>query len=102
MFPVYLQDADAELRLDPESSTLTSCPILYWHERGAHFVVNRLAPESFRGEFFYDDRQHFGCSIERFDDLRRRGLMPLQSQADHERRGRCRGTACRRCCTAVT
>jgi hypothetical protein len=82
---VDLQDAETELRLDPGSSDLAPCPALYWCERGAHFVVNKLAPGHYRCEFFYDDGTHFGTGIERFENLRRCVLTLLRVQADHER-----------------
>lgn len=82
---VVTQDADAELRLDPSSPTLTVCPTLYWQERGAHFVVSKLGSKSFRCEFFYEGGKHFGTGIDRYDELRRCVLTLLQVQADHER-----------------
>jgi hypothetical protein len=83
-----IEDAEADLALDPPSTALTACPTLYWCERGAHFVLSKLAPRRYRGEFFYDDGNHFGTGIERFDDLRRCVTTLLRVQADEERERR--------------
>ena len=82
---VALEEAEAELALDPPSLALTTCPTLYWCERGAHFVICRIAPQGFRAEFFYDDGRHFGTGIDRFDELRRCITTLLRVQADEER-----------------
>lgn len=82
---VLTQDADAELRPDPSLPALTVCPTLYWNERGAHSVVNKIGSARLRCEFFYDSGKHFGTGIERVDDLRQCVLTLLQVQADHER-----------------
>ena len=82
---VAIEDADAELALAPPSPALTACATLYWCERGAHFVVSKIAPQWYRAEFFYDDGRHYGTGIERFDDLRRCVTTLLRLQADEER-----------------
>ena len=82
---VELEDAEAELALDPPSPRLTPCPSLYWQARTAHFIVTKLGPSRYRCEFFYEDGSQFGTGIERFDDLRRCVLTLLRVQADHER-----------------
>lgn len=82
---VPLQLADSELQLDPESSILTSCPTLYWTERGAHFVLCKLAPERFRSQFFYSDADHYGTGKDDYPDLESCIVTLLQVQSDHER-----------------
>ncbi len=76
--------ADSELKLDPGSDDMTLCPTLYWSERGAHFVVCKVAPERFRCQFFYTDADHYGTGHEEYPDLRRCVLTLLRVQADHE------------------
>jgi hypothetical protein len=83
--PVSPESADSELRLDPASETLTFCPTLYWHERGAHFVVCKLPLGHYRCQFFYTDADHYGTGRESYDDLRDCVLTVLRVQADHER-----------------
>jgi hypothetical protein len=40
-----MQLADSNLQLDELSDDLTVCPTIYWAERGAHFVVCKVAPD---------------------------------------------------------
>ena len=82
---VPLQSADAELQLDPSSEALSTCPTLYWEERGAHFVVVKVGNNKFRCQFFYSDQEQFGTGKEFYDVLGDCVLTLLQVQADHER-----------------
>ena len=79
------EPAEAELRLDPESEELTSCPTLYWSERGAHFVVFKLPGGRFRCQFFYSESEQFGTGIDDYDNLAQCVRTLLQVQSDHER-----------------
>ena len=81
---VLLEPADSELKLDPASHELTTCPTLYWGERGAHFVVIKLAQGRYRCQFFYSDADQYGTGHEDYTDLRRCVLTLLRVQADHE------------------
>ncbi len=82
---VELQFADSELRLDPGVPALTSCPTLYWHERGCHFLVFKTAASRYRCQFFYTDEEHFGTGRGEYDDLSACVLALLRAQADHEK-----------------
>lgn len=82
---VLPQLADCELQLDPASDAMTLCPTLYWSERGAHFVVSKLAAERYRCQFFYADADQYGTGHDSYTDLRRCVLTLLRVQADHER-----------------
>jgi hypothetical protein len=82
---VALQVADAEVQLNPESETLTTCPTLYWEERGAHFVVFKLDASRFRAQFFYNEATQYGTGKEAFDNLGDCVITLLQVQSDHER-----------------
>lgn len=82
--PVSPELADSELKLDPASDELTVCPTLYWTERGAHFVVCRVAPDRYRCQFFYADADHYGTGHDEYTDLRRCVQTLLRVQADHE------------------
>jgi hypothetical protein len=81
---VPLQTADAEILLNPESEDLTNCPVLYWEERGTHFVVFKLAANRYRGQFFYNEAAQYGTGQESFDHLGDCLITLLQVQSDHE------------------
>jgi hypothetical protein len=81
---VVLQTADAEVQLNPESEDLTACPVIYWEERGAHFVVFKLGTSLFKGQFFYNETTQYGTGKESFDNLGDCVITLLQVQADHE------------------
>jgi hypothetical protein len=80
-----VEPIEAEMRLDPDSPVLTSCPALYWSARGAHFVVVKLASERFRSQFFYRDDQHYWTGRPEYESLIDCMLDILRAQADHER-----------------
>jgi hypothetical protein len=82
---VPMQLADSELQLDPASNELTLCPTLYWTERGAHFVVCKLADARYRSQFFYSESEQYGTGKDEYTDLNQCVLTLLQVQADHER-----------------
>ena len=82
---VDLQLADSELRLDPATPVLSSCPTLYWHERGCHFLVFKTAQDAYRCQFFYTDDEHFGTGRSQYPDLSECVLALLRAQADHEK-----------------
>jgi len=82
---VPLQVADAEIQLDPESPDLSTCPTLYWEERGAHFVVMKLGESRFIAQFFYNEASQYGTGKESFDNLGDCMITLLQVQSDHER-----------------
>ena len=81
---VALQAADAEIQLDAESELLSTCPVLYWEERGAHFVVFKLEDTRYKAQFFYNDTTQYGTGKESFDNLGDCVITLLQVQADHE------------------
>ena len=86
--------ADSELKLDPGSDELTSCPTLYWSVDGANFVVCKTAQERYRCQFFYADADQYGTGHTDYTDLRRCVLTWLRVQADHasQRKGLSNGT----------
>ena len=82
---VELQLADSELRLNPESTTLTLCPAAFWSGRGANFVVFKIGEGEYRNQFFYRNREQFGTGREYYDNIAECVTTLLQVQADHER-----------------
>ena len=81
---VTIELADSELLLEP-GAPLTSCPTLYWAERGAHFVVCKVAGDRYCGRFFYTDAEQFGTGRKEYNDLGECVLSLLRVQSDHER-----------------
>ncbi len=77
--------ADSDLRLDPESTQLTTCPTIFWTERGASFVVFKLGEGRYRCQFFYSAHEQYGTGREVYDDIGECVTHVLQLQADHER-----------------
>lgn len=82
---VALQLADSELQLDPASAELALCPTLYWSERGAQFVVSKVANGRYRSLFFYSEAELYGTGRAEYDDLEGCVVTLLQVQSDHER-----------------
>jgi hypothetical protein len=76
--------ADTDLRLDKDSTQLTTCPAVYWEARGCHFVIAKLGDKRYRNQFFYKGYQQYGTGIEEYDDIFTCTLTLLQVQADHE------------------
>lgn len=83
---VAIELADSELRLDPESTVLTTCPTLFWTERGANFVVFKVGESRYRCQFFYGANEQYGTGREGYDDIGECVTHVLQLQADHESR----------------
>ncbi|PKM46584.1 MAG: hypothetical protein CVV05_02595 [Gammaproteobacteria bacterium HGW-Gammaproteobacteria-1] len=81
---IEIEQGDVELRLDPHSSTLTPCPVLFWREDGANFVISKVGDRRYRAQFFYRVHQQFGTGIDEFDNLAECTVTLLQVQADHE------------------
>ena len=101
--PVAIELAEADLALDPARAEATACPTLYWGvNRGAQFVVCKVAAGRYRCQFFYTDADHYGTGRDEYDDLERCTVELLRVQADHEKQsagvssGRDRGRPCRR------
>lgn len=85
---VATQLADTELRLQPGDATLTACPTLYWEERGAAFVIVKVADGRWRAMFFYQEdelEEQFGAGRPEYDDLLDCVTSVLRAQADHEK-----------------
>lgn len=81
---VSVEVATAEIGVG-EGEELTTCPVLYWQERGANFVVFKVADSRYRAQFFYADAQQFGTGKDGFDNLGDCLVTVLQVQSDHER-----------------
>ena len=85
---VATQLADTELRVRANDQTLTACPTLYWEERGAAFVIVKVADGRWRAMFFYPQEEveeQFGAGRPEYDDLLDCVTSVLRAQADHEK-----------------
>ncbi len=78
--------ADSELGLEPGGNETTLAPTLFWTDRGAHFVVFKIADGCYRCQFFYSDADHYGTGRDTYDSLRECMVSLLQVQSDHERK----------------
>lgn len=81
---VAVEPVEVELKLDPERSTLTAVPALYWSAREAEFVVCRLPTGGYRAQFFYSPSEQFGTGRDAYDSLGDCLIAVLQVQADEE------------------
>jgi len=82
---VPIQLADSELQLDAASEELTLFPTIYWAERGAQFVVCKVAADRYRCQFFYSETEQYGTGHDEYNSLGECVLTLLQVQSDHER-----------------
>jgi hypothetical protein len=84
-----LEPADSELRLDPGTPVLTSCPTLYWGVNDCHFLLFKTGERRYRCQFFYTEKEHYGAGALEFGDLREciTALLRAQADQDKERKG---------------
>ena len=82
---VEIELADCELRLDRKSEETTSCPTIFWHERGTNFVVFKVGMFRYRTQFFYTPHDQYGTGIDEYNNLDECVAAVLQTQSDHER-----------------
>jgi hypothetical protein len=81
---IEIQQADSELRLDPSDRELTLCPVLYWREGTAQFVIFKTGKQAYRPQFFYSVRDQYGTGRDEYTDIGDCVMTLLQVQADHE------------------
>jgi len=81
---VDVQLADGEIRLSSADRELTEVPVLFWHERGANFVIFKTGPQRYRSQFYYRLHEQFSTGVDEFDDLSECAVTTLQVQADQE------------------
>ena len=76
--------ADSELQLDAASEELTLCPTIYWAERGAQFVLCKVAADRYRCKFFYSETEQYGTGHDEYNSLGDCVLTLLQVQSDRQ------------------
>lgn len=79
---VELEFADSEMRLNPHSTEMSTCPALFWAHDDASFVIVKVADSRYRTQFFYRVHQQYGTGVEEYDDLTDCVVSVLQVQAD--------------------
>jgi len=82
---VSVEIAESELQMGPGAAAPVVCPTIYWSERGAQFVVCKLAAGRYRGMFFYTDAEQYGTGREEYEVLEDCVTSLLRVQSDHER-----------------
>ena len=82
--PVDPQFAETEMRLDPNSTVLTSCPALFWQHKDTNFIIAKLGDRRYHAQFFYRIHQHYSTGVQEYDDLTECVVTLLQVQADRE------------------
>jgi hypothetical protein len=80
---VEIQQADAELRLNPGDRELTLCPVVYWRDDKAQFVIFKTGVQSYRNQFFYSVLKQYGTGRDEYTDIGECVTILLQVQADH-------------------
>lgn len=83
--PVEVQLAESEMRLNPLSTEMASCPTVYWRRGDCHFVIIKTGDERYRAQFFYRVHKQYGTGIEEYDNISDCVVTLLQVQSDHER-----------------
>jgi hypothetical protein len=66
---VDIQQADAELRLDPGDRELTLCPVVYRCEDKAQFVIFKTGAQTYHNQFFYSVREQYGTGRDEYTDI---------------------------------
>ena len=79
---VEVELAETELRLNPHTSQLTSCPAIYWNWDDCNFIISKTGEDRYRSQFFYRLHQMFSTGIEEYDDITECVVTLLQVQAD--------------------
>lgn len=82
---IAIELADSELKLDPTSRQLTSCPTIFWQQRKANFVIFKFGDHQFKCIFYYRNYDQFGTGQDEYDDITECVTTLLQVQSDHER-----------------
>ena len=85
---VELLLADVGLR-SKDRNEIMEYPALFWSVNECNFVIQKLARQRYRCQFFYSDLEQYGTDIDVFDDLDicTRRLLQLQADFQSQREG---------------
>jgi len=82
---VPIELADSDLKLDADAPVLTTCPTVFWNERGCNFLIFKTGEDRYRCQFFYSDEEQFGTGRTEYDELAECVSLLLKLQSDHEK-----------------
>ena len=82
---VQIELADSDLKLDPDAPVLTTCPTVFWSERGCNFLIFKTGEDRYRCQFYYSDEEQYGTGRAEYDELAECVSLLLKLQADHEK-----------------
>ncbi|CAK0743842.1 conserved hypothetical protein [Gammaproteobacteria bacterium] len=80
---IPLEQADAEIRLNPADRTLSLCPVIYWEWEGCHFVLFKTGECRYRCQFYYRLHRQISTGIPEYDQIAECVVSLLQAQADY-------------------
>lgn len=80
---VEIQLGDAEVRLNPHSTDMATCPVMLWKEDGCQFLIIKQGQHSYRPQFFYKVTDEYGTGVTEYVDIADCIIALLQTQADH-------------------
>jgi len=82
---VEMQLADSDLKLDPDTPVLTTCPTVFWSERDCNFLIFKTGEDRYRCLFYYSEEEQYGTGRSEYDELAECVSLLLKLQADHEK-----------------
>jgi len=80
-----LHQGDGEVQLGAGNPGHAECPVLFWRERDANFVIIKAGEGRYRCQFFYTPSEQLSTGVEEFTDIAECVVTLLQVQADNER-----------------
>jgi len=76
--------ADSEMTLEGEDE-VREFPTVFWHARGANFILLKTGMFGFRAQFFYTPHEQFDTGIDEYNALVPCVSALLEVQAEHEK-----------------
>ncbi len=82
---IELHLADVEIKRNPDDTTLTLCPAIFWMKDDCNFVIIKTHAQRYRCQFFYkNDMEQLGTGIDEYDEIGKCVVTLLQTQADYD------------------
>ena len=78
-----IQFGDTEVRLNPDSTNMTICPIMLWKENDCQSMIIKQGPHAYRPHFFYEVTEVYGTGVDEYADMANCITSLLQTQANH-------------------